>query len=110
MSALEYAQTSFGNDTAKKAAARAICILTWLNYTAWEDDMNVLLDRINRTEDLNAAFQALKKNASMIARLHHIAITLTFIFGEGLNSSEWHPSHGAPLVEELWEIINYKTY
>lgn len=108
--ALEYAESSFMNDGIKKKAARAFFICAWLEDKNWHAEMRALVERVSRTKYLNAAFKELEDDDRETTRLYHAVSLMNNIFGWGLATADWKATQGAPLVDELWNlVINSKS-
>jgi hypothetical protein len=70
--------------------------------------MRVLLKRTRNTAYLKTAFKALEENEHEATKIDDAARLLNHIFGWGFVLAEWKEIAGAPLIEELWKIINLK--
>lgn len=108
LQALVYAQSSFP-DLEMQKAARAFCLLAWLEEKSMESEIYVLLNQINITEGLNTAFHNLEANDRETTKLYHIAYTLDYIFGWKIDAAGWKQTHGETFVHELWGIITFRV-
>jgi hypothetical protein len=105
---LEYVQSPFNGHTQKIKAARAFFVLAWLEDKNWRSEMSILLERVRNTDYLNTAFKELEQNDRETSKLYAAMSLLNHIFGWGLATAEWSDTKGAPLIDELWGIINNK--
>ena len=108
MQTLEYVQGPFTGDIVKMKAARAFFIFAWLEDKNWHSEMRVLLERARNTDYLKTAFEALEEDGLETSRLYHAVSVMNYIFGWGLAPAEWSATQGEPLIEELWDIINFR--
>lgn len=87
-------------------AARAFCVIAWLHDMNWHPEADALETRVNSSPRLARALSNLAKDATRRLQLEHIAsFVLNFMCGAGLAPTDWQTTAGAPLVEELWTII-----
>jgi hypothetical protein len=87
-------------------AARAAFVVLWLENINWHSEAHALSDRTRATPRLKNAFEKLEGDVIRTGELQDAAALFSWIFGYGLKTEEWRATSGAPLVEELWGIIN----
>ena len=105
---LEYVESSFSGDMVKMKSARAFFVLAWLEDKNWHSEMQSLLNRVLETPYLNTAFKALEENDRETNRIYGAVSLMNYIFGWGLAAAEWKETQGPVLIEEIWNIINFK--
>jgi len=109
MLALEYIQSPFSDNLMNQKAARAFFIFAWLEDKNWHTEMRVLLERTRNTDYLKTAFKALEENERETKKIYQSVSLMNHIFGWGFANAEWKATKGEPLIEELWQIINFKN-
>ena len=103
---LEYAQRDIEGEGNTMMAARALFVVLWLEDINWHSEAHALCEKTLATPRLKSAFEKFEHDAIRTGEFQNAVAQFNWIFGYGLKTEEWRATTGAPLVEELWGIIN----
>ncbi len=106
--ALAFAERDADDDGDGRLASRASFVVLWLEDMNWHDEARALMERIAIAPLLQAEFDKLQRDTRRTSALQQSAALFNQLFGWTLLPAEWPETHGAKLIEELWELINAK--
>jgi len=103
--ALAFVDRSYRGNGATRKAARASCVIEWLHAMNWHPEADAIEEKLDSMAVGKQAMMEADTNGARARERDSIASFLNWLYGWGLETGDWGATKGAPLVEELWDII-----
>ena len=94
-------------EAAQKVAARALAVIRWLEDMNWHAEAAMLVTKVHADPILSANMKKLGSESEI--EIQDLISRMNVFFEWCVTKSDWQANQGAPLVEELWELITTHT-